>query len=93
MKKIVLVLLVALLLAGCGLYSASNPINNQTQKATSDFSKDVVDSISYVYDARVDVCYAVIRSRTYTGYQVYSIAAVPFEKIRGRVDYTTIGGR
>jgi hypothetical protein len=91
MKKTVLIalILISFLFVGCGI---NHPFNNQTPKTPLEISENVVNSITYVYDARVDICYAIVRSHTSADYNIFSITTVPFEKIKGKVQYAVIGG-
>lgn len=62
-------LAVALLVTGC---SRPNPPSPEDRD-------EAVNAIRYVKDNRTGICFAMLRSQTDSGFQVFSIAAVPVE--------------
>ncbi|GAB6142531.1 hypothetical protein JCM14076_32610 [Methylosoma difficile] len=73
MKKSILFLLTALMLAGCSDHPSKALQKLSLQKA--------VEAITYVKD-KAGICYASLASDTSGGYEVISITAVPCEKVR-----------
>lgn len=56
-------------------------------KMDPELAKDCVEKITYVYDARVNICYAIVATRT-TGstYQGgIGLTIVPYEKVKNQV--------
>lgn len=65
--KITTFLLSIILLVGCTI--PKSPTGEEKYKAT--------DAIRYTVDRRTGICFAVMMSRIYSGYQVFSISSVP----------------
>ena len=75
MKKLYLlfpIIVIVFIMAGCKYAN--------TRMATDEENKKVVDSISYVKDRDKDLCFATIKSLSYSGHEIVSITNVPFIK-------------
>jgi hypothetical protein len=56
--------------------------NTNTRTATDEENKKIVDSISYVKDRDMGLCFATIKSLSFSGHEIISIANVPCDRIR-----------
>lgn len=84
MKRLI-ILLGLLSLIGCEWADPNSDTNNRLSRPDVANSERAINSILYVYDARVDLCFAILRSRSSDFYQIYSITIVPFEKVKDKV--------
>ena len=80
MKKAITLalLIISLLLTSCEVYPS---------KVSEKKSKRFIKSITYVYDSRTDICYAIVAARraTDTDQNGIGLTVVPYEKVKGVV--------
>lgn len=72
MKKFLIVFLCGIILTSCNMTSA--PSNSDAQSNVS--------QISYIKDTRTGLCFGMLNSTSYTGYEITSITCVPCDSLK-----------
>lgn len=71
MKKILIVFLCGIIFTSCNMTSA--PSNSDAENN--------VNQISYIKDSRTGLCFGMLNSTSYTGYEITSITCVPCDSV------------
>lgn len=72
MRKILIIFLCGIIFTSCNMTSAPSSANAQNN----------VTKISYIKDSRTGLCFGMLNSTSYSGYETTSITCVPCDSVK-----------